>query len=1012
MLDPKYISNNVEQKIHDQWMDTGAFKAGAGAKVGAESFSIVIPPPNVTGSLHIGHALNNTLQDILVRWHRMRGFDTLWQPGTDHAGIATQMVVERKLAESQQPSRREMGREKFIEKVWEWKEESGGVIINQLKRLGASCDWSRERFTMDPGFHDAVLKVFVDMYNKDQIYRGKRLVNWDPHFETAISDLEVENIEVNGHMWHFKYPLAGGETYTYVEKNEDGNVTLTEERDYIAIATTRPETMLGDGAVAVHPDDERYASIVGKLCEIPVGPKELRRQIPIITDEYPVMDFGSGAVKITGAHDFNDYEVAKRNGIPLYALMDTKGAMRADGLSYHDAATQAQKIAQGEKAPEDATPINLVPEEYRGMDRFEARKKVIADITAEGLAVMHDVTKKDKESGEDITETLPYIENKKIMQPFGDRSKVVIEPMLTDQWYVDTSKIVQPAIDAVKSGEIKLMPESQRKVYFHWLENIEPWCISRQLWWGHQIPVWYGPAKNKSGEVDYSISQKVEFCGASFEEVAEKAKSYYGVAHVFDFDPAWDKTADGYKYLDAFSPIENFHRAQVADYFAGYDDIAVLERDPDVLDTWFSSGLWPIGTLGWPEETDELAKYFPTSVLITGFDIIFFWVARMIMMQKSVVGKIPFHTVYTHALVRDEKGKKMSKSVGNVIDPLVLIEEYGADATRFTFAAMAAPGADLKLSMQRVAGYRNFVTKIWNAARFLEMNECQRVEGFDPKSVQMPLNRWILGSTTRAVAAVTKSLGDFRFNDASSAAYEFVWGTFCDWFIELAKPTFMGEDEAQKAETRATAAFVLDQILALLHPFMPFVTEELWAETGKTGPARENMLVISAWPELAGLESAEAEAELNWLVDVISGIRSVRAQMNVPASARIPLHITGASDLTKGRIATHTGAIERLARIEAISLTDSVPSSSAQIVLNEANFALPLGDVIDIDAEKARLNKDIAKMDKEIMQIAKKLGNEQFLAKAPAAEVEKQRARAIELEGLRERLSEAVSRLD
>ncbi|HHG89017.1 MAG TPA: valine--tRNA ligase, partial [Devosia sp.] len=798
MIEKKYAAGNVEQRIYQSWIEAGAFKAGAGAKAGAEAFSIVIPPPNVTGSLHVGHALNHTLQDILIRFERMRGKDVLWQPGTDHAGIATQMVVERQLMENQQPSRRKMGRDAFVQKVWEWKEESGGIIINQLKRLGASCDWSRERFTMDPGFHDAVLKVFVDMYNKGQIYRGKRLVNWDPHFETAISDLEVENIEVNGHMWHFKYPLAEGETYTYVEKDEDGRVILTEERDYISIATTRPETMLGDGAVAVHPDDERYAPIVGKLCEIPVGPKEHRRQIPIITDDYPDPDFGSGAVKITGAHDFNDYEVAKRNDIPLYALMDTKGHMRTDGLSYEEAATKAQAIARGEKAPQDTMPINLVPEEYRGLDRFEARKKIVADITAEGLAVMTinpafeevkmqmmpDKVRKGEapasEPGSVPPEFIPFVENKKIMQPFGDRSKVVIEPMLTDQWYVDTKKIVQPAIEAVKSGEIIMMPEAQKKVYFHWLENIEPWCISRQLWWGHQIPVWYD-------------DEGKEYCAANEAEAISMAGG------------------------------------------------KPLTRDPDVLDTWFSSGLWPIGTLGWPEETDEMKRYFPTSVLITGFDIVFFWVARMIMMQKAVVGKIPFHTVFTHALVRDARGKKMSKSVGNVIDPLDLIDEFGADATRFTFAAMVAPGTDLKLSMQRVAGYRNFVTKIWNAARFLEMNECQRVAGFDPGSVLMPLNRWILGAASRTVSKVTRSLEDFRFNDASNAAYDFVWGTFCDWYIELAKPTLMGEDEAKRDETRATAAFVLDQILKLLHPFMPFVTEELWGETGKSGPARQTM---------------------------------------------------------------------------------------------------------------------------------------------------------------------------
>ncbi len=950
MLEKKYQPNNVEQKIHEQWMKTEAFKAGAGAKDGAKCFSILIPPPNVTGSLHIGHALNNTLQDILVRWHRMRGFDTLWQPGVDHAGIATQMVVERQLAEQNLPARAEMGREKFIEKVWEWKEQSGGVISNQLKRLGASCDWSRERFTMDPGFHDAVLKVFVDMYNKDQIYRGKRLVNWDPHFETAISDLEVENTEVKGHMWHFKYPLAAGQSYTYVEKDEDGSITLSEERDYISIATTRPETMLGDGAVAVHPDDERYKSIVGKLCEIPVGPKEHRRLIPIITDEYPDPDFGSGAVKITGAHDFNDYEVAKRNNIPLYSLMDTKGHMRADGLSYSEAATIAKKIAEGGEAPQDATQINLVPQEYRGLDRFEARKRVIADITAEGLAVMHQITRKDKESGEEVTETIPYVENKKIMIPFGDRSKVVIEPMLTDQWYVDTAKIVGPAIDAVKSGEITLMPEAQRKVYFHWLENIEPWCISRQLWWGHQIPVWYDDEGN-------------QYCAASEDEASQ---------------------------------------------LAGGKSIT---RDPDVLDTWFSSGLWPIGTLGWPEKTKEMEKYFPTSVLITGFDIIFFWVARMIMMQKSVVGEIPFKTVYTHALVRDEKGKKMSKSVGNVIDPLVLIEEFGADAARFTFAAMAAPGADLKLSMNRVAGYRNFVTKIWNAARFLEMNECALVENFDPKTTSMPINRWILGATQNAVTDVSSSLEKFRFNDAASSAYEFVWGTFCDWYIELAKPTLMGDDEELKSETRATAAFVLDQILALLHPFMPFVTEELWAQTAGESKKRPNMLVVSAWPTLSGLEDEKANSEINWLVDLISGIRSVRAEMNVPAGAKIPLVVTGANELSEQRIKTHHSAILRLARIEEISFSQSVPEKSAQLVLNEANFALPLGDVIDIEAEKLRLNKEIAKMDAEISQIEKKLGNQQFLAKAPAEIVEKQKSRVEELVDLRSRLAGAVAKL-
>jgi len=581
-LEKNFDAQKAESRLYQAWEQAGCFKAGANAKR-SETFSIMIPPPNVTGSLHMGHAFNNTLQDILIRWHRMRGFDTLWQPGTDHAGIATQMVVERQLAAAKLPSRSEMGRAAFLNKVWDWKSQSGGTIINQLKRLGASCDWDRTAFTMSgaPGapegesgnFHDAVIKVFVEMYHKGLIYRGKRLVNWDPHFETAISDLEVENIETAGHMWHFKYPLAGGETYTYVEKDADGAITFEEERDYISIATTRPETMLGDGAVAVHPSDARYAPIVGKMCEIPVGPQAQRRLIPIITDEYPDPDFGSGAVKITGAHDFNDYQVAKRGNIPMYSLMDTKGAMRADGRPYIEEASDAKAIASGEKPFDEASiaAMNLVPEAYRGLDRFEARQRIIEDITGAGLAVMTMLESKNADTGEIDVKSVPLVENKPVMQPFGDRSKVVIEPMLTDQWFVDTDKIVGPALDAVRNGDTEILPERDKKVYFHWLENIEPWCISRQLWWGHQIPVWFDADGN-------------QYCAATQAEAQAQAGP----------------------------------------------DVA-LTRDPDVLDTWFSSGLWPIGTLGWPENTEALQKYFPTSVLITGFDIIFFWVARMMM---------------------------------------------------------------------------------------------------------------------------------------------------------------------------------------------------------------------------------------------------------------------------------------------------------------------------------------------------------------------------------------------
>ncbi len=669
-MDKTFNAAEAEDRLYLAWEQAGCFTAGANA-TRAETYCIMIPPPNVTGSLHMGHAFNNTLQDILIRWHRMRGFDTLWQPGQDHAGIATQMVVERKLA-AEGRRRTDFTRAEFTAMVWKWKQESGDTIINQLKRLGASCDWSRNAFTMSgaPGapageegnFHDAVIKVFVDLYNKGLIYRGKRLVNWDPHFETAISDLEVENIEVAGHMWHFKYPLAGGATYTYIEKDADGNVTLSEQRDYISIATTRPETMLGDGAVAVHPSDERYAPIVGKLCEIPVGPKAHRRLIPIITDEYPDPDFGSGAVKITGAHDFNDYAVAKRNNIPMYRLLDTRARMRDDGAPYAECAARAQAIAGGAAfSGAEVDTLNLVPDDLRGLDRFEARARVVEQITAEGLAVMVPAEPDDSDGkvcfAPEGDGWIPLVEDKMIMQPFGDRSKVVIEPMLTDQWFVDTAKIVQPAIDAVRDGEVRILPEQHEKVYFHWLENIEPWCISRQLWWGHQIPVWYDPEGN-------------QYCAVSEQEASDMA--------------------------------------------GGRD----LTRDPDVLDTWFSSGLWPIGTLGWPEDTPELKKYFPTNDLITGFDIIFFWVARMMMMQYAVVGQKPFDTVYVHALVRDEKGKKMSKSLGNVLDPLELIDEYGADAVRFTLTAMAAMGRDLKLSTQRIAGYRNFGTKLWNAMRF------------------------------------------------------------------------------------------------------------------------------------------------------------------------------------------------------------------------------------------------------------------------------------------------------
>ena len=949
-LEKKFDATTAEPRLYQAWEAAGCFVAGANAKPEASSYCIMIPPPNVTGVLHMGHAFNNTLQDIMMRWKRMQGFDTLWQPGTDHAGIATQMVVERKLAETQQPSRAEMGRDAFLEKVWEWKEESGGQIINQLKRLGASCDWDREAFTMSGNFPDAVIKVFVEMYNKGLIYRGKRLVNWDPHFETAISDLEVENVETSGHMWHFKYPLAGGATYTYIEKDEDGNVTLSEERDYISIATTRPETMLGDGAVAVHPTDERYASIVGKLCEIPVGPKEFRRLIPIITDEYPDKDFGSGAVKITGAHDFNDYQVAKRGGIPMFNLMDTKAAMRADGKPYAEEAAIAQAIANGTQEIDEAmiAAMNLVPEEYRGMDRFEARKKVVQDITDEGLAVMVPVTTTDDE-GEETTTLIPYVENKLIMQPFGDRSKVVIEPLLTDQWFVDTDQIVGPALDAVRNGDVKIMPESGEKVYYNWLDNIEPWCISRQLWWGHQIPVWFDADGN-------------QFCATT--EAKAQAK-------------------------------------------AGED--VELNRDPDVLDTWFSSGLWPIGTLGWPEETDALKTYFPTSDLITGQDILFFWVARMMMMQLAVVDEIPFNTVYLHGLVRDANGKKMSKSTGNVIDPLDIIDEYGADALRFTNAAMASLGGALKLDTKRIEGYRNFVTKLWNAGTYGDFKGTFDVPHADgvPETT-LPLNNWIKGEIAKTREAVDAALETYRFNDAASTLYSFVWNTFCSQYLEFTKPVLDGDDAAAAAETKATYAWAFDQCLILLHPIMPFVTEELWG-----AKERPKMLVHTDWPiyTAADLVDAQADADLSWTVAMIEAIRSARAQMNVPGGDFVPLVVVGMDAAATSAWNQNEALIKRFARIESLTAADTMPKGTAALAVSGGAFGIPLDGIIDVAAEKARLEKTLGKLAKELGGLRGRLNNPKFADSAPAEVIEETKANLALREDEESKLKDALARI-
>ena len=951
-LNKHFDSATVERRVSEKWIGNRAFRAGANAKDGQPSYTIMIPPPNVTGVLHMGHAFNNTLQDILIRWKRMQGYNTLWQPGTDHAGIATQMVVERQLAE-QGKKRTDFSRDEFLEKIWNWKKKSGGTIISQLQRLGASCDWDREAFTMsgapnapkDEGgnFHDAVIKVFVDLYKKGLIYRGKRLVNWDPHFETAISDLEVENIEVAGHMWHFKYPLKGGEKYTYIEKDENGNITLQEERDYISIATTRPETMLGDGAVAVHPSDQRYKPLIGKFCEIPVGPKQYRRLIPIITDEYPDPNFGSGAVKITGAHDFNDYQVAKRSNIPMYSLMDKKGVMRVDGSPYKDEVAKAQAILNEEISWDEdlIASMNLVPDEYRGLDRFEARKKVVAEITAEGLAVMVDAT-----DNEGNLSTKAFVESKPIMQPFGDRSKVVIEPMLTDQWFVETSKIVKPALDAVKNGEIKIIPESGEKTYYHWLNNIEPWCISRQLWWGHQVPVWF----DKDGN---------QYCAVTESDAQEQAGS----------------------------------------------DVQ-LTRDPDVLDTWFSSGLWPIGTLGWPEDSSALNQYFPTSTLVTGQDILFFWVARMIMMQLAVRNEIPFDTVYLHGLVRDAKGKKMSKSTGNVVDPIDIIDEYGADALRFTNASMASIGGVLKLDTQRIAGYRNFGTKLWNAARFASLNEANF--GLSLPVAKETVNRWIVGETVKTLNEVNIAFDQFRFNDAAQALYSFVWGTVCDWYVELSKPLLNSDDSRIKNETRQTMGWVIDHCLILLHPIMPFITEELWETLSK----RNEMLVHCDWPEYdSALIDHAADLEMNWVVNLIESIRSARAQLRVPAGLKIPMIFLEMDSEAKQAWENNSEMIQKLARITELTSADEIPKGSIAISAKGASFALPLEGIIDVEEEKKRLSKSLDKLQKEISALKGRLQNSKFIESAPEEVILETKENLVLREEEEAKLSSAASQL-
>ncbi|MFF0919053.1 valine--tRNA ligase [Rhizobium leguminosarum] len=943
MLDKTYDSAAVEPKIAAKWDEADAFRAGANARPGAETFAIVIPPPNVTGSLHMGHALNNTLQDILVRFERMRGKDVLWQPGMDHAGIATQMVVERKLMEQQLPGRRDMGREAFIDKIWEWKAESGGLIFNQLKRLGASCDWSRERFTMDEGLSKAVIEVFVTLYKEGLIYKDKRLVNWDPKLLTAISDIEVEQHEVKGNLWHLRYPLEKGVTYQYpIAFDEEGKATEFEMRDYVVVATTRPETMLGDTGVAVNPKDERYQGIVGKHVILPI----VGRRIPIVADDYADPAAGTGAVKITPAHDFNDFDVGKRAGLRVINIMNGDGTI---------AIKDNEDFLEGLDNP---AALHGAWDSLEGQDRFYARKVIVEIFEEAGLV--------DK------------IEPHKHMVPHGDRGGVPIEPRLTEQWYVDAKTLAEPAIASVREGRTKMVPKSWDKTYYEWMENIQPWCVSRQLWWGHQIPAWYGP----DGQV--------------FVEKTEEEALQAAIQH----------------YLSHEGPM----KAYVEDLLENFKPGEILTRDEDVLDTWFSSALWPFSTLGWPDETPELARYYPTNVLVTGFDIIFFWVARMMMMglhlMKDEDGEPvePFQTVYVHALVRDKNGQKMSKSKGNVIDPLELIDEYGADALRFTLAIMAAQGRDVKLDPARIAGYRNFGTKLWNATRFAEMNGAKSDPHFVPEAAELTINRWILTELARTERDVTEALEAFRFNDAAGALYRFVWNEVCDWYLELLKPVFNGEDEGAKAEAQACSAYILEEIYKLLHPFMPFMTEELWAHTAGEGRERDTLVCHAEWPAPSYADDGAAD-EINWLIDLVSGIRSVRAEMNVPPSATAPLVVVKANNLTRERLFRHDAAIKRLARVEAISLADDAPKGAAQIVIAEATICLPLGKLIDLSAEKARLEKAIAKMEGEISRIDGKLSNEKFVANANAEVVEAERDRLEELKGQIASLRIALSRV-
>ena len=894
-IDKTFDPAAIETKWFEHWESSGAFRP---ARPEAQPFTIVNPPPNVTGSLHIGHALDNTLQDILIRHARLQGKDALWVVGMDHAGIATQMVVERQL-EERQDKRTNYGRDDFVDIVWKWKAESGGQITRQLRRLGCSMDWANEQFTMDPHFNRAVLKVFVDLYNQGLIYRDKRLVNWDPKLKTAISDLEVETREVKGHFWHFRYPLADG-------------VKLDNGADHIVVATTRPETMLADMAVAVNADDPRYKSVIGKFVELPIT----GRRVPIVADEHADPELGSGAVKITPGHDFNDFEVGKRAGIK-------PGEM----LNMFDAEARVVQTAD-----------DLLPADFVGMDRFDARAAVVEKMKALGRLVPHIVKSADGE------ETEHDAEPRTIQTPFGDRGGVVIEPWLTDQWYVDAETLAQPPIQAVRSGAIEIVPKSWEKTFFNWMENIQPWCVSRQLWWGHRIPAWYD--------------------------------------------------ADGKVYVA--------EDAAAAQALAG--EGVALTQDNDVLDTWFSSALWPFGTLGWPDQTEELARHYPNDVLISGFDILFFWDARMAMQGMHFMNEVPWKTLYLHGLVRAADGQKMSKSKGNVVDPLILMDKYGADALRFFMAAMESQGRDVKMDERRVEGYRNFATKLWNAARFCQSNGIGASTTLRAPAASLAVNKWIIGEVVETLAKLDKAFAEFRFDAMADAIYQFSWGTFCDWYLELIKPGMGGQIDE---ESKAVAGWVLDQILVMLHPFMPFITEELWHAMGE----RSYDLIVAKWPEPKADLDLAAGAEINWLIHLVSEVRSAKNELGIAPGARLNAFVRDASPETLARIERQQAAIARQARLDSISNAEAPAGGAVQIVVDEATFVIPLEGIIDLDAERARISKAIEAVSKEAKSLEGRLSNPAFVEKAKPEAVEKARADHAEKAAEVDRLTAALARL-